>query len=85
MAPTTLISTNSTATPEGRAGSSRISMHIIEILSSLTAPLLSRKEFLAALTQNVIKARKAVKAFSISLKARFFSLVEIVICPTNWE
>lgn len=87
MAPTTLMGTKTTTTPDGRSDGELhgYPLHMCEILQQLKAPAYIARVTCADVA-NVQKARAAVKkAFQYQLAGKGFTFVEFVSnCPTNW-
>ena len=86
MAPTTLVGSKTTTTPNGRAPEQHgYPMHMCELLNQLKAPA-----YIARVTcADVVNAKKAKasvkKAFECQLAGKGFSFVEFVSnYPTNW-
>jgi 2-oxoisovalerate ferredoxin oxidoreductase beta subunit len=87
MAPTTLIGMKTTTTPYGRAAANEgYPLRIVELLSSLEAPIYLER---VALTdaKHMNRARNAVrKAIQNQIDGKGFSLVEALSpCPTGWK
>ncbi len=87
MAPTTLVGQTSTTTPWGRRPSNEgYPLRIVELLSSLQAPVYIERVALSD-NKNIMKARKAIrKAIEVQRDGLGFALVEILSpCPTIWK
>lgn len=87
MAPTTLVGTKTTTSPNGRDPKEHgYPLHMCELISSLKAPA-----YVARVTTtdpaNIRKAREAVKkAFEYQMAGKGFTFVEFISnCPTNWS
>lgn len=85
MAPTTLLSQQTTTTPQGRTVAEGFPLKICELLSTLDAPAYIERVALAD-NRSIMKTRRAIrKAIQNQIEGKGFSLVEVLSpCPTQW-
>ena len=86
MAPTTLLNQRTTTTPYGR--NSKVDGYPLKVCELLAT--IEGSSYITRVAvnnpKNIIEAKKSIyKSFSLQIKNRGFSLVEILsTCPTNW-
>ena len=86
MAPTTLLGMKASTAPKGRIAKEHgYTMHVSELLNTLTAPAYIERTSCNT-PQNCMKTKNAIKkAFKYQMEGKGFSIIEIVTsCPTNW-